>query len=236
MVGTWINVGAVLLGGGIGLLGARVIPESFVRFAPTAVGLLTLILGVRLALEAQDLLVLLIALLIGGGLGTWARLEDRLAGVGEAIERRFPRLGGKTGLVPGFLTASLLFCIGPMAVLGSIRDGIYGDWQILGLKSVLDGVCSVAFTAALGPGVLLAILPLLVYQGGITLAAHFAVGSLPADWAASAPLVALDAVGGALLIALSVKLLGVRDLKIGNLLPALAFAPLLAFLSGLVRG
>lgn len=234
MVGTWVNVAAVLAGGGIGLLGARVIPESFIRFAPTAVGLLTLILGVRLALEAQDLLVLLLTLLIGGGIGTWARLEDRLAGLGAVVERRFPKLGGRTGLVPGFLTASLLFCIGPMAVLGSIRDGIYGDWQILGLKSVMDGVTSIAFAAALGPGVLLSVFPILIYQGGITLAAHFAVGEVAADFASSAPLVALDAVGGALLIALSIKLLGLRDLKTGNLLPALALAPLFAYLRGLI--
>lgn len=230
MLGTWINVGAVLLGSVVGLLVGKRVPEAFTRSATVAVGLVTLIVGAQLAIGTQNALVLLFALLIGGGIGTWLRLEDRLERLGELSGRWFP--ASMRGAIPqGFVAATLLFCIGPMAVLGSIRDGLYGDWRILGLKSVMDGISSIGLVAALGPGVFLSAASVLVYQGAITLAARWLMSPGAGEAFAPSPaLVEFNAVGGAVLVALSLKLLGIRDLKVGNLLPALALAPAFAAL------
>ncbi len=229
MIGTWINVGTVLLGSTIGLLAGRKIPARLTGFFTTAIGLVTVILGVKLALETQNVLVLLLSLIIGGGIGTALSLEDRLTHLGEVIERRFPSLAQGT-LPQGFVTASLLFCVGPLSLIGALRDGLYGDWQLLGIKSVMDGISSIILVAGLGPGVFFSVLVILVYQGGISLAAQFLAGAGATISSASPPLAELDAAGGVILLALAFKLLNLRDLKAGNLLPALAFAPALAVL------
>ena len=229
MIGTWVNVGTVLLGSTIGLLVGRKIPTQVTGFFTAAIGLVTSVLGVKLALETQNVLVLLLSIIIGGGIGTALSLETRLERLGEAIERRFPALA-QEGLPQGFVAASLLFCVGPLALIGALRDGLYGDWQLLGIKSVMDGISSVVLVAGLGPGVFFSALVILVYQGGISLAARFFAGTTVAVSAASPPLAELDAAGGVILIALALKLLKLRDLKAGDLLPALAFAPALAVL------
>lgn len=234
MIGTWINMGAVILGSLVGRLAGRKIPEAITRTALVGTGLVTFVLGTQLAITTENVLVLLLALILGGGLGTWLRLESRLAHLGDASEKLFPASMRGT-LTQGFVAATLLFCVGPMAILGSIRDGVYGDWQILGLKSIMDGLISIGLVASLGPGVALSAASLLVYQGGITLAAHWLV--VPGVGTVLAPspiLTEFNAVGGAVMLALSFKLLGIRDLKIGNLLPALALAPLFAYLYGLL--
>jgi len=229
MLGTWINVGAIVAGSLLGTFFGGRIPQRISGYFTTAIGLVTVVLGIKLALETQNVLVLLLSLIIGGGIGTALSLEARLENLGVALERRFPRLA-KGSLPQGFVTASLLFCVGPLALLGALRDGLYGDWQLLGIKSVMDGISSVILVAGLGPGVFFAAAVVLVYQGGISLAARLLTGPgtvLPA----SSPLLAeLDAAGGAILIALGLKLLKLRDLKAGDLLPALAFGPLLALL------
>jgi hypothetical protein len=237
MLGTWINVGAILLGSLFGLLVGKRIPETITRSATAGVGLVTLVLGMQLAIGTENALVLLFALLIGGGLGTALRIEDRLERLGEASERWFP--ASVRGTVPqGFVTATLIYCVGPMAVLGAIRDGIYGDWRILAVKAVMDGILSIGLVAGLGPGVFLSAASILVYQGAITLAAGWLMTPDAAGAngvvASSAALVEFNAVGGAVLIALSFKLLGIRDLKVGNLLPALALAPLFAYVASLL--
>jgi uncharacterized membrane protein YqgA involved in biofilm formation len=204
MIGTWINVGTILLGSLIGYLSGRRIPERMNCLVMAAIGLVTLVIGVKLAIETQNVLVLLLSL-------------DR-GSFGE-----------------GFVTASLLFCIGPMAILGALRDGMYGDWQLLGLKAVMDGVSSVILVAGLGPGVIFSAFVVLVYQGGISLVAQLVSGPAAVSTLSQAPaLIELDAVGGTILIALALKLLDLRDLKVENLLPALALAPLFVFLFHLV--
>ncbi len=234
MLGTWINVGAVLLGSLVGLLAGKNVPEAITRSVTVGVGLVTFVLGTQLAIGTENALVLLLALLVGGALGTWFRIEDRLAVLGEKAGRWFP--ASVRGTIPqGFVAATLLFCVGPMAVLGSIRDGLYGDWRILGLKAVMDGISSIGFVAGLGPGVFLSAASVLVYQGAMTLAARWFIAPGSGETLAATPaLVEFNAVGGAVLIALSIKLLGIRDLKVGNLLPALALAPLFAYLASLL--
>ena len=236
MIGTGINVAAVLLGSAIGLVAGRRVPAWFGRMATAVIGLLTLVLGVKLALGSESLLLLLLALLIGGAIGTGLDLEGRLSRLGGLIERRWPASGH--GSIPqGFVTASLLFCVGPVAILGALRDGLFGAWQLLALKSVLDGVSSMILVVGLGPGVFFAAGVVLIYQGGISLIARAAVNAASVASIAQSPaLRELDAVGGVILIVLALKLLEIRDLKPGNLLPALALAPLFVLAWRLIGG
>ena len=219
-------MGTVLVGGTAGwLLGER-LPVRIREAATVGVGLATLVLGAKLALGTQNILVLMLAVILGGALGAALRLAERI----ERGSRRVEALFRGRPLAEGFLTASLLFCIGPMTLLGAIQDGLFGDWSLLAAKSVLDGVSATALAAALGPGVLLSLAVILVYQGGITLAAHLLATTL-ASFSPDAPVaVELSAAGGAIVLALGIGLLKLRDLRPADLLPALALAPLIAWL------
>ncbi|MCR4391225.1 MAG: DUF554 domain-containing protein [Candidatus Acetothermia bacterium] len=226
MTGTWINMGTVLVGGAAGwALGARV--PARVREAATAgVGLATVVLGFRLALGTQNVLVLMLAVILGGALGSAVHLAERI----ELGSRRLEALFRGRPVAEGFLTASLLFCVGPLTVLGAIQDGLVGDWSLLAAKSILDGISALTLAAALGPGVLLSLLVILVYQGGLTLAAHLFASSL-AGFSPDAPaVVELSAAGGAVVLALGIGLLKLRDIRAADFLPALLLAPLLSWL------
>ncbi|MEA3238582.1 MAG: DUF554 domain-containing protein [Candidatus Bipolaricaulota bacterium] len=237
MIGTWINIGTIILGSLIGMAGGARISKQMSKLATSAIGLVTLVVGIKLSLETQNILIVLISLLVGGAIGTTARIEDRLSALGERLQERFPRLASRGSLPQGFVSASLLFCVGPMAILGALRDGLYGDWQLLGLKAVMDGVSSIFLVAGLGPGVILSVFVVLIYQGGISLIARLFTASASASALSQSPILAeLDAVGGVILIVLSLKLLELRDLRAGNLLPALAAAPIIVLLARLVGG
>ncbi len=226
MTGTWINVGTVLAGGLVGWgLGARV-PARVREGATVGVGLATVVLGLRLALETQNVVVLLLAVILGGALGSWARLGERiehLTGRAEGLFRGRP-------VGEGWLTASLLFCVGPMALLGALQDGLYGDWSLLAAKSILDGISALTLAAALGPGVLLSLGVILLYQGGITWAAALLSSHLAGLSPGTPAVVELSAAGGAVVLALGISLLRLRDLRAADFLPALALAPFLAWL------
>jgi uncharacterized membrane protein YqgA involved in biofilm formation len=232
-LGTLINVAAVLVGGAAGLvLGGR-LPERIRQTVMHGLGLLTIVIGVQLTFESQNSLVLLGSLLVGGILGELLRIEERIDQLGRWLERRTgsgESPASDEDLVSpagsrfsrGFLTASLLFCVGPMAILGSIQDGIQGDITLLAIKSGLDGFAALGLASTLGLGTLFASLSVLVYQGALTLAAGVASGLL------SEPMVAqMSACGGLLLVALGLGLLEIKDLRAGNLLPALLLGPLL---------
>jgi hypothetical protein len=224
MVGTWINLGTVLVGGTLGwLLGER-LPPRVRQGAGWGVGLVTLVLGFRLALGTQHLLVLMLAVILGGVLGSLMRIANHL----ERLSRRVEGLFSGRPLAEGFLTASLLFCLGPLTILGAIQDGLFGDWSLLGAKAILDGVSAMALAAALGPGVLLSLVVILGYQGGLTLVARLLSTSLAGFSPESAAAVELSAAGGVIVIALGLSLLELRDLRPANFLPALLLAPLLA--------
>lgn len=226
MTGTWINLGTVLAGGLVGWgLGARV-PARAREGAAVGVGLATVVLGVRLALGTENVLVLLLSVILGGAFGAWLRLGERI----ERLSRRAEGLFRGRPVGEGFLTASLLFCVGPMALLGAIQDGLYGDWSLLAAKAILDGISALTLAAALGPGVLLSLGVILVYQGGITWGAALLASHL-AGFSPGAPaVVELSAAGGAVVVALGISLLRLRDLRAADFLPALALAPLLAWL------
>jgi len=230
MIGTWVNMGTVLVGGLAGwALGARV--PSRVRDAATiGVGLATVVLGLRLALGTENVLVLMLAVILGGALGAAVRLGERI----ESGTQRLERLFRGRPLGEGFLAASLLFCVGPMALLGAIQDGLYGDWSLLAAKSILDGVSALTLAAALGPGVLLSLAVILVYQGGVTWAAILLSSHLAGFSPQASAAIELSAAGGAVVLALGIALLRLRDLKAADFLPALILAPLLAWVISLV--
>ncbi|HTX92121.1 MAG TPA: DUF554 domain-containing protein [Anaerolineales bacterium] len=230
MTGTIINVVAILLGGGLGLLFGSRLPARLKNTVIAGMGLFTAVTGIKMFFETKNSLIVLGALLIGALLGEWWRIEDGLQNLGRWLEKR---LNGKSAagaegnaqsrFVRGFLTASLLFCVGPMAILGSIQDGLTGNFSTLAIKSVLDGFAALAFASTLGVGVLFSALIILIYQGGISLmAAQLNRIVTPAMMAE------MTAVGGVLLLGIAISsLLEIKPIRVGNMLPALAIAPLI---------
>jgi uncharacterized protein len=232
VTGTLINVAAVLAGTLVGTLAGGRLHEGVHQRVLAGLGLVTLVLGVDNALAWREeprrlILVVMFAVLLGGIAGELLRIEDRLQALGDRLQARFARDdGGHSTVSEAFFTASLLFCVGPLTVLGAIDDGLRGDIELLTTKSLLDGFASIALAAALGPGVALAALSVLVIQGGISLGA-----GLFEDVLVGEPLAALTSAGGVLIIGISLRLLEVRDVKVGNYLPALLLAPPFAALA-----
>ncbi|MCX6072572.1 MAG: DUF554 domain-containing protein [Chloroflexi bacterium] len=232
MIGTWINIAAVLAGGAVGLvLGAR-FPDRLRQTVIAALGLFTAGLGVRMFLQTEEPILALGGIALGAVLGEWWRIEDHLVGLGAWLERRFALRadeGAEGGrFVRGFLTSSLLFCVGPMTILGSVQDGLSGDYSLLAIKSVLDGLAAMALASTLGVGVLFSVLVIVVYQGGLTLLAA-QVHTLLTD----AMTAEMTAAGGLMLLGLAISsLLEIRRIRVGNLLPGLFVAPLLVAVQG----
>ena len=239
MTGTFLNTGAILLGGTLGLIfGARV-PERLKATVVAGMGLFVAAIGIQMFLKTENSIIVLGALLIGALLGEWWKIEDRLEALGKNLEKRFaknndssePTDGNSSSkFVRGFLTSSLLFCVGPLAILGSIQDGLTGDYKLLAVKSVLDGFASLAFASSLGVGVLFSSLMILLYQGGISLLA----AQLNAVVTQSM-MNELTAAGGVVLIGLAISsLLEIKKIRVGNFLPALAIAPLIVWILSLL--
>lgn len=235
--GTWINVGAILAGTVVGLLAGARMPERLNRTLMQVLGLVVLLVGFSMArgLEAAragplpGVIVALVSLAAGALVGEALGLEERLASLGERLRAR---VGGGGRFTDGFVTASLLFCIGPMAIVGSIQNGLALDARTLVLKSALDGIAAVALAGVYGVGVGFSALPIVVLQGGVSLAAAALARSLP-DPAADPRVLLVSGAGGLLVVGIGVNLLlgGLavegRRVRVGAMLPALAIAPLL---------
>ena len=234
MTGTLLNIATVLVGGMIGLLFGARIPERFKSTVIAGMGLFTAAMGMQMFLKTTNPLIVLGALLIGALLGEWWRIEDGLHSLGAILERRFARddsAEGSARFIRGFLTASLLFCVGPMTILGSIQDGLTGDYNLLAVKSVLDGFAALAFASTLGVGVLFSVIVILVFQGGISLLA-VQLSAIVTD-----PMLAeMTATGGVILVALALSsLLEIKKIRVGNFLPALFVAPLIVWILSLFQ-
>ena len=230
MTGTLLNIATVLIGGLIGLLFGARIPDKLKETVIAGMGLFTAAMGLQMFLDTENALIVLGALLIGTLLGEWWRIEDGLHRLGEFLERKFSREeeDGSNKFVRGFLTASLLFCVGPMTILGSIQDGLTGDYNLLAVKSVLDGFASMAFASTLGVGVMFSTIVILIYQGGVSLLA----AQLDALVTPSM-MNELTATGGVILLGLAISsLLEIKKIRVGNMLPALAIAPLIVWVIG----
>lgn len=229
MTGTFINTAAILLGGTIGLIFGARIPERFKTTVIAGMGLFTAAMGLQMFFKSENQLIVLGALIVGALLGEWIGLEDWLQTFGQNLEQRFSRdseMGSGSKFVRGFMVASLLFSIGPMAILGSIQDGLSGDYNLLAVKSTLDGFASIAFASTLGFGVLFSSIITLVYQGIISLLA----GQLSAI-VTEAMMNEMTATGGVILLGLAISnLLEIKKIRVGNFLPALAVAPLIVWI------
>jgi uncharacterized membrane protein YqgA involved in biofilm formation len=230
MIGTIINVVAVIVGGTLGtLFGAR-LPERLNQSVVNGLGLFTLAFGIQMFLKTQNSLVVIGSLLVGAIIGEWLQIEDNLRNLGVWLEKRIGSSGQQVGsssrFVRGFLAASLLFCVGPMAILGSIQDGLTGNYEILAVKSLLDAFASVAFASSLGMGVTFSAVIVLIYQGAITLLANQVQAMVT-----PAMMTEMSAVGGLILMGLSIgSLLEIKpSIRAGNYLPALIIAPLVVW-------
>ena len=230
MTGTFINVATILGGTLIGVLVGGRLPEGLQRRVLAGLGLVTLVIGVDLALAWRDTnaLYVLGGVLLGGLAGEALAIEDRLARLGDRIQSRVASADSTSRVSEAFFDASLLFCVGPLAVVGAIQDGLTGDYEALATKALLDGFASIALAATLGWGVSLAAASVLLYQGALSLGA-----TLFDDVLKGESLAVLTSAGGVLIIGISLKLLGVTDVKVGNFLPALIFAPALVGLVSL---
>lgn len=230
MTGTFVNVGAVLGGGLVGVfIGAR-LPEKMRSTVMHGLGLVCLLVGLQMAMKTNNILIVLGALMLGAILGEALRIDEAFHRTGLFLQSALAR-GGSGLFAEGFVTASLVFCVGPMAILGSIQDGLSGDYRLLAVKSMLDGFASVAFAASLGWGVLFAAVPVLLYQGTITLFAHM-LASVLTD-----PLVVeMTATGGLIIVGISLRLLDIKELRLANYLPALVLAPLIVVFIPIVKG
>jgi uncharacterized membrane protein YqgA involved in biofilm formation len=232
MTGTLINVAAILIGGTIGLLFGSRIPERFKNTVIAGMGLFTAALGLQMFFKSENSLIVLGALIIGALLGEWIGIEDGLQALGQALEKRFSRdaeTGSSSKFVRGFMVSSLLFCVGPIAILGSIQDGLTGDYKLLAVKSTLDGFAAIAFASTLGVGVLFSSFIILIYQGGVSLLAN-QLNAIVTD-----PMMAeMTATGGVILMGVAVSnLLELKKIRVGNFLPALIIAPLIVWVLSL---
>ena len=225
MLAVFINCGTVILGSLIGLLVGKHIRDSFKEIVFSCAGLVTLVMGVGMAMESVNKLVMLIALLIGGAIGYLLKIEDRILALGDRMGKMTVKGEGGEGthnFGKGFLVSSVLFCSGAMSVVGSIQAGTTGEMQTILIKSVMDGCMAVVFASVYGIGVMFSSLFILVYQGFFTLAGGWLEPVL-----GTVGITELSAEGGVLLLMIGFGLLKIREFKTANFLPALIFAPVL---------
>lgn len=233
MTGTFINVIAILVGSGIGVLFGSHLSDRLKSTVLSGMGFFTVAVGMQMFLKTENSLVVLGALILGAVLGEWLKIEDWLQNLGIWLERRLPgssEEGASSLFVRGFLAASVLYCTGPMAVLGSISDGLRGDYLTLSIKSVLDGFLSIAFASTLGIGVAFSALPVFAYQGVISLLAAQLNAIVNTDMMNE-----MTATGGIFLIGIGISsMLELKKIRVGNFLPALAIAPVIVHILNLV--
>lgn len=245
-LGTLVNVIAIVVGSALGVAFGGRLPERTHRTVTDGLGLMVLVIGGLNVAALQDpdftaavgtaapLLIVLGSLLIGGVAGSLVGVEPRLEALGGWLQQTLTRgegEGSRARFIEGFVDASLLFCIGPLAVLGALEDGLGKGINQLALKSILDGFASIAFASSLGWGVAASAIPVTIWQGGLTLVAVMAGSLLPAALVAS-----ITATGGVLLLGIALRLLQVRQVPVADLLPALAVAPVLTLLVQAIVG
>jgi len=239
LTGTLLNVVTVLVGTGIGLLLGRRLPPRVHDALTIGLGFFTLLLGVSMGTriltvppaQPGDDVAVLGAVLLGGAIGELLRVHDGLEGLGAWFQRRLARGDQPSRIAEGFVTASLVFCVGPLTILGSLANGLTGDVQLLAVKSLLDGAAAVAFAATLGVGVALSAITVLVVQGGIAAGAF-----LLSDALDDPTILAITAAGGVVMLGVALRMLGLKQVRVASFLPALILAPLFVRLAEAIRG
>ena len=225
MTGTLINAAAIIIGSIIGTSLNKKLPERFIKIVFQAIGLFTLFIGVFMALKTNNMFLMIISIVSGGIIGEWINIDKFINRFGNNMKSRLKSNNSKFS--EGLVTAFLLFCMGSVTILGAIEEGLGGKPNLLLAKSVLDGISSIALAAALGFGVAFSVIPLLIYQGGLTLlAAYFG------DYFAESIINELTGIGGLMLIGLGIHILEIKQLKILNMLPALIIIVVLVYFFG----
>ncbi len=217
-MGTIFNAIAIVIGGIIGTTFKEKIPPSFQRLLMDALGLICIPLGISMAIKGNEFLALVFSIVIGGIIGEIVKIHEKLEDFSLRIERKFAK--EQNTFAKGFLTATLLYCIGPMTIMGSLQDGLGQSPQIIYTKSLLDGTASIALASALGIGVIFSAFSVLLVQGSITLCAKFI-----SPFLTSVVVQEMTAVGGVLIIGIALNLLNIKQIKVANLLPALFLIP-----------
>ncbi len=225
MIATFVNCATVIAGSLLGLLLHRKIKEEFRTIIYIGAGLISLILGMKMAFESSKIVFLALSLILGGILGAWWNVEGGILKFGEFLKRTFARRSEGSSFAYGFLNASVLFCVGAMTLVGAFKAGAQGDYDLILTKSVMVGFMAIVLTAAMGIGVAFSAVTILVYQGGLTLGA-----SLLEPVVSNALLAELTGTGGALVIIIGINLLGLREIKTANFLPALIIITVLVSL------
>ena len=228
LFGTIVNVFAIIAGSLTGVALSGGIPKKYTDTIMEGIGLAVILIGLKGALKSDDLLLVIFSLVIGSIIGEFLKIEDRLERMGRWLETRFSKAGD--GIAKGFVTASLIYCVGSMAIVGALESGLTGNHQTLFAKSVLDGVSAVVFASTFGIGVLFSAVPVLLYQGSITLTA-----SLVKPLLTPVVVTQMSAVGGLLIVGIGLNLLEIRKIKVGNMLPAIGI-PLIYFMIRTLAG
>ena len=224
MLGTIVNALAIVGGSLLGLLFSKGIPDNYKEIILSGVSLSVILIGVKSALVTDDLMVVIFSIILGALIGEGLNIEKRLEQFGGFLERKVAsKSSDSSSFAKGFVTASLVFCVGSMAIVGSLESGLTGNHQTLFAKSVLDGVTSIIFASAMGAGVLFSALAVFLYQGMITLTAVFMKSYLVPE-----TIEQMTSVGGLLILAIGFNMLKITTIRVGNLLPAI-FLPLLYF-------
>jgi len=222
LLGTIVNTLAIIAGSLVGLIFRGGIPQKYNVTIMQAISLAVILVGLRMALKTEAILLVIISLAIGSVIGEFLGIEERLENLGKFLERRFSKKGN--GISRGFVVTTLVYCVGSMAIVGSLESGLTGNHQTLFAKSALDGISAIIFTSTLGIGVMFSSFSVLVYQGLITVSA-----SLIKPFLVEAVINQMSAVGGLLIVAIGFNLLEIQKIRVGNMLPAI-FLPLVYFM------
>lgn len=223
MIGTVVNILAIIVGSSLGLFLNTRLPERYVKTFFQVIGLFTIFLGISMALETTHVLHMIMALITGSIVGEALKIQQEIEKLGEKLRVRF-KIGNER-FTEGLVTAFLLYCIGSLTILGAIEAGLTGDKNLIYIKSIMDGVSSIALASGLGIGVMFSVLPLLIFQGGITILA-----SMFGDFIPQIMITEMSAVGGILLIGMGISILDIKKINVMNMLPALVTVIILLWL------
>lgn len=213
----------VIVGSGIGLLLRQRLPKRFINIVFAGLGLFTIFLGISMALKSEELLLMVFALVLGGLLGEGLKIEERLNQLSDRLKKRLNN--NNSQFTEGLTTAFMLFCVGSLTILGAFEEGLGNKPNLLITKGVMDGFSSIALSTAFGIGVLFSVIPLVLYQGGLTLFASFLAPVL-----SDMVITELSAVGGVMIVGIGINILELKKLPVVNMLPALLLSPLLVWL------
>lgn len=222
MLGTIVNALAIVVGGLIGILFKNIIPEKLSDSLLKASGLAVLTVGIKLSLAGENLTLLIISVLMGTLIGELLDIEGRLDRLGQSVESRMKN--NKSNITAGFISCTLVYCVGSMAIMGAIQSGLTGNHEILFSKALLDGIISISMAVSMGAGVIFSSISVLIYQGLLTILAQFVQSLLSPEVVSE-----MTAIGGTLIMAIGLNFLEIKRIKVGNMLPAI-FLPILYFM------